>query len=287
MKRVFCCWMATFLTAMAVLPATADEAPKYTLRYKFQPGETIRWQVEHRSHVRTTVSGATQTVETVSISAKAWQCKDVRPDGTVTFEHRVEWVDMRQRLSGREEVRYNSRTDAQPPASFRDVAKSIGVPLSTVTMDAKGKVLRHERRGAPSSPQSESWMTTPLPDEAVPVGHRWTLPLEISLPLETGGVKQIKAVQQFVLESVKTGVATISVSTDVLTPVTDPRIESQLVERETSGRVRFDIDAGRVLDQQLDVDRHVVGFRGEASSIHYVNRFTEQLLPESAKTARK
>ena len=81
------------------------------------------------------------------------------------------------------------------------------------------------------------------------------------------------------MEEVKTGVATIRFSTDVLTPVTDPMVESQLVQRESVGRVRFDIDEGRILSQQIDIDKHVVGFRGDASSIHYVNRFSERLAP--------
>ena len=106
------------------------------------------------------------------------------------------------------------------------------------------------------------------------VGHTWSLPQDIEVPLPSGAIKKIKAVQQFVLEDVKTGVATIRVSTDILTPITDPAVESQLVQREAAGRVRFDIDAGRILGQQMDIDKHVVGFRGDASSIHYVNRFS-------------
>ena len=53
----------------------------------------------------------------------------------------------------------------------------------------------------------------------------------------------------------------------------NPAIEAQIVQREGSGVVRFDIEAGRIIGQQMDVDKHVVGFRGEASSIHYVTRF--------------
>ena len=56
-------WM---FAAAAVSSAVAGEPEKYTLRYKFHPGETIRWEVEHRSNVRTTVSGTTQTAETLS-----------------------------------------------------------------------------------------------------------------------------------------------------------------------------------------------------------------------------
>jgi hypothetical protein len=120
-----------------------------------------------------------------------------------------------------------------------------------------------------------------LPSEPVVIGHTWSIPQDIDVPLPSGAIKKIKAVQQFVLEDVKTGVATIHVSTIVLTPITDPAVESQLVQREADGRVRFDIDAGRLLGQQMDIDKRVVGFRGDASSIHYVNRFSERLLPDA------
>jgi hypothetical protein len=37
----------------------------------------------------------------------------------------------------------------------------------------------------------------------------------------------------------------------------------------------------------MDVDKSVVGFRGEASSIHYLTRFTEELLPVPAAVASR
>ena len=75
--------------------------------------------------------------------------------------------------------------------------------------------------------------------------------------------------------------ATIRVVSLVLTPLTDPALEAQAIRYMSSGSVRFDIAAGRVLSQQIDVDRRVVGFRGEVSSLHYVTRFTEQFRPET------
>lgn len=285
MKNVLTGTAAILLLAFAISFAVADEAEKYTLRYKFQPGETIRWRVEHQSRVRATVSGSTQKTQTLSTSVKAWRVAEVQPDGTATFEHRVDWVDMRQTLTGRAEVRYDSRTGTKPPPGFENAARSVGVPLDTIQMDARGKVLHRKNirpQPAPASGNSptpnESWLTIPLPEEPVPVGYVWSLPQQIDVPLPNGTVKKIKAVQRFELEEVKTGVATIRVSTDILTPITDPAIESQLVQREVTGVVRFDIDNGRILSQQMDIDKHVVGFRGEASSIHYVNRFSEKLL---------
>lgn len=274
-----------FLTSFTSVSGAEEE--KFSLRYQFQPGETLRWNVEHRSLVRTSVSGSTQTAETTSKSAKVWKVKEVKSDGTATFEHVVEWVDMQQKMSGSAEVRYDSRTGNKPPPGFEDVAKSVGIPISVITMDNHGKIVNRVRKETKGVATNDGAITIPLPSEPIAVGHAWTFPCDIEVPLESGGVKKMKAIQQFKLEGVKTGVASIRVSTQIISPITDPAIEAQVVQRESSGVVRFDVDAGRIISQQMDVDKHVVGFRGEASSLHYVTRFSEQWIGNASKTADK
>lgn len=286
---------ALLVVTLVCLPARAGNSEKndgqqYTLRYKFAPGETVRWEVVHRAKIRTTVSGTTQTAETVSSSVKAWRVTEVAEDGTATFEHAVDSVDMSQKLTGRAEVRYNSQTDKDPPPGFENIAASLGVPLSVVTMDHCGQIVkrqRHEVKGA-AKDEGDSQMTIPLPEKAVAVGESWTFPYDVDVPLPNGTVKKVKTQQKFTLAEVTGDIAAIEVATQILTPIHDPAIEAMLIQRESHGTVRFDIDAGRVIGQQMDLDRRVVGFRGEASSLHYVTRFTEDLMTgESAKTAER
>jgi hypothetical protein len=278
---------------LAMASATFADAPspqegeRFTLRYQFHAGEILRWNVVHRYQIRTSVSDTTQTAETNSISVKAWWVKEVSADGTATFEHLVESVDMRQKLTGRDEVRYNSQTDKHVPQGFEDVARAVGVPLSVVTIDPKGKVIHRKRNPVKASVANEGPMTVQLPDEPVAVGSRWTSPQDIDVAVPGGGIRKVKAMQTFTLDGVKTGVATIRVDTQVLTPIHDPALESQVMQYETSGIVRFDLDAGRILSQQMDVDKGAVGFRGEASSIRYISRFTEEFLPPQAKVAAR
>ena len=307
MKRLAYGTAAFLLATLPAIIGLADDATTengkqekpsaetYTLRYKFHAGETLRWEVEHQTLVRATYGGTTQSSEMQSQSNKAWRVIEVRPDGEATIEHRVEWINMRQKLSGSKEVCYDSRTDAKPPQGFQDAAKSVGVLLSTIRLDAVGKVVSLKRHNADPkkqsssqpTPQDDCWLTVPLPNKPVAVGDAWSVPQNIEVPVERVAVKKIKAVQRFLLEDVKTGVATIRVSTDILTPVTDPAIESQLVQRDVSGKVRFDIDEGRVIGQQMNIDKSVIGFHGDASSMHYVNRFSERLSSAVADTAEK
>lgn len=286
------CLLACGLALLAPSAGSADEpsgppkAETFRLRYKFRPGETVRWEVEQQAQIRTTVSGTTQTAETTTTSTKAWKITNVDPQGAATFVHSVEAIDMRHKLTGRQEVRYNSRTDKEVPDGFQDAAKSVGVPLTEITMDATGKVLKREEK-RPSATNPNSQITLPLPGEAVAVGHVWHHPYEVSANAKDGSVKKIKVQQRLTLVDVKNGVATIKIETQVLTPIHDPQIEAQLVQGDTNGTIRFDVDAGRLLGMQTDLDKHVVGFQGESSSMHYLMRLTEKLLPPSSATAAK
>ncbi len=261
--------------------SSPSDAKKYTLRYKFHPGETLRWQVVHRARIATTVSGTTQTAETISSSVKVWKIAKVDDQGTATFENLVESVDMSQKLTGRAELRYNSREDEKAPPGFESVAASLGMPLSTTVLDNRGTIIKREHKDVKAAAQAESQLTIVLPEDPVAVGQSWGIPFDSDVPLPDGSFKKIRTQQKFTLTRVSNGVATIDVVTQILTPIHDPAIEALLIQRESHGSLQFDIDAGRVIGQQMDLDRRVVGFRGEASSLHYVTQFTEELLADS------
>lgn len=283
---------ALFLVLSVASPITADDsdgadnAEKYLLRYQFKPGETVRWRVVHLAKVKTTVGGTTQTAETVSKSIKAWKVTDVTESGSATFEHKVEKVDMRSKVTGRQEVSYNSSTDEKAPAGFESVADSVGILLSLITLNDRGEVIgRRNEHNATTSP-NEGQVTMTLPEEPVKVGETWSFPYEMVIPGNNGTVVKIKTQQKYSLERVKNGVATIHMATVILTPIHDPAIEAQLIQRQTEGTIRFDIEAGRVLSQQMDLDKRVVGFAGrtDPSSLHYLTRFTEELVTETPQT---
>jgi hypothetical protein len=273
-------------------PYRVDEAPQagarsYKLRYKFKPGETVRWEVEHKAKIRTTVQGTTQTAETSSDSIKVWKVKSVDAEGNATFVYSVERVDMRQKFDGRQETHYNSSTDDKPPHGFENVAKAVGIPLATLTLDPLGAVIKREENYVQAAPLQEN-VTLPLPENALTTGEEWTMPADITVTLPEGErkvTKKIKARQLYRLESVDEGVATIRLETQVLTPVNDPQIEAQIVQSKANGAVHFDIAAGRILSQESDIDEHVNGFQGAASSMHYITRFSEKLLPDSNRAA--
>ena len=93
---------------------------------------------------------------------------------------------------------------------------------------------------------------------------------------EDGTQKKIQTQQQYKLEKVEAGVATIKVDH----PGADAGKRSQapianraaLAERHD----QFDVDAGRLLHKQMDIDQEVFGFSGAESHMQYLARFTEE-----------
>jgi len=282
---------AALLAVLCLSPAVTQAAeetakPRYLLRYKFTQGEKVRWQVEHLATVRNTVAGTTHTAETKSKSVKGWEILKFDDQGNATFTHLVSSVDMLQKLTGRQEVRYNSVTDEKPPLVFEQVAADVGVPLSEIIINPRGETIKREEKRDRPQP-STGQITILLPEDEVGVGDEWKFPYTEKVAHQDGRVKEVKTRQRFKLVKVSNGIATISVETQVLTPIHDPVIEAQLAQRETKGSVRFDIEQGRIVSQRMDVDKRVHGSQGDASLMHYVSRFTEEIIRGEPKTARR
>lgn len=259
---------------------------EYELKYQFRRGEAIKTKVVHLATTETTIRGTTQESKSRSVSTKVWKVTHLQADGSATFEHSVEKVEMWQKVTGRAEITYNSETDKKAPLEYEQAADSVGKPISIVTVDAAGEVLTREDK-KPGATMGLGQITTPLPKGKVKIGHEWEFPTEITLVLGEGRVKKVKTRQLYTLEQVKTGVATISVRTEVLTPINDPKLEVQLVQQLTNGEIKFDLDAGRILSKQMDWDETVVGFNGTDSNLKYLARFTEESLDAAAEVAAK
>lgn len=260
-------------------------APAYLLAYKFAAGDEVRTKVVHLVTVETKIEGTENSDSSRSVSNRLWRIKQVDGSGNVVFENIVESVDMWTKSTGRAEVRYNSQTDKMPPNDYLLVAESMGKVLSVVTMDPHGRIISRDDKQKQFNPGIGE-LTIPFPAQPVKAGATWSIPDEVRVKLDDGSIKKISTRQRYKLEKVENGVATITVATQVLTPVNDPKIQSQLVQRLQEGTIKFDVDAGRLLHKQMDLDQSVFGFSGPNSHMQYLARFTEELATAETTAAK-
>ena len=265
--------------------ALTAEGENHTLVYKFTAGEEVRTRVLQESTVDTKIKGVVSIAKSRSVSTKVWKITAVDSQGNITLENSVADADMWQSVTGMPELKYNSRTDKSPPLGYQYVADSIGKPLATLTITPAGKLM--ERKGDQQQHNAGLGdLAIPLPDGPVKEGDTWEIPEDIRLKIDDVNLS-IKVRQFYRLVLVRTGVATISLETQVLTPVRDPKILSQLVQRMQKGTIKFDIDAGRLLHRQMDLNESILGFSGPESHMNYLSRTTEEPVENvpAAKTA--
>lgn len=285
------CFVALFFGAIASFavaaetaepkPAAAVAAPsteKYLLRYKFAMGEVLRYDVNHATKTRNNMEGHSQEVETQSESVKSWKVTDVLPNGEMEFIHVVEWVKMTNDSPDTPTNTYDSREKAAVPRGFEQVARAVDVPLSIVRIAADGKVTFREQKHPQPKTQEDMPITLGLPEGEIAVGEKWSHPYGVDVQRKSGAKLQVQTRRVCKLREVKNGVAVIEVEYQILTPV-DPYVRAQLVERITDGSVRFDVAKGRIISQEHNVDKRILGFAGKASSMHFVSRLQERLLP--------
>jgi hypothetical protein len=251
---------------------------KHDLRYKFEAGETMRYEVLHLVVVDTKILETRQEAKTRSLSTKVWKVEGVDDKGNATIIHSVSDLDMWNRIHGEklQESRYNSKTDDKAPLGYESVAKSVGVPLCKVVVNPQGQVTGRQDLQNITSPAGD--VLPPLPPNPVKVGDRWYSPLEVRLKDQAGEFRRIKTRRVFELAEVTDGIATISVTPQILTPFEDAQIRMQLIKRMNGGEIKFDIARGRILTRDLDLDETVIGFNGAASIMQYVCCFREKLL---------
>jgi hypothetical protein len=269
-------------TASNAAPPAAGK--KYDLRYRLRAGEILRYDVEHEAAIRSTIDESTQAAQTQTSSVKAWKVIDVLPNGQMEFANVVESVKMVNQLPDRAATEYDSRRDKTPPPGFEQAAKAVGVPLSLIRITPRGEIVRRNIKVKQEAAEDDAAIVVRLPDKPVAVGDTWDEEHKLMVEVQDGS-KPLESRRHFKLTNVANGIATIEVTYQVLSPVT-PQIESQIVARLMKGTVRFDIRRGRVVGQQMEVDKRILGFAGPTSSLHYVMRMQEELAGP-AKVARK
>ncbi len=269
-------------TSAAVTDAVTTK--EYRLAYRMKVGQNIRSQIVHLVSMDTKIEGEFESLKSRSVSTRVFQISNVDDQGNMTFVHLVEDAELWQKVTGKDEVRYDSKRNEVVPESYIKVAEAIGKPLATITVSPAGTVVRRDDAVSQFNP-GIGMLLPQLPQRSVRIGQRWFSTEKVRVRLKNGRVQAIQLRKQYKLEQVKNGLATISVRTQVLTPVNDPKIQSQLMQRLQHGTIQFDLDAGRIYSSKMELDERVIGFRGAASMIHYLSRMTEtQVISNGSRT---
>ena len=285
MYRVFCC--LSLIASFFVSNLTAEDTGEgFLMRYALEPGQTLRYEVTHAAKTKTRIKGDEEVTNVHTISQRHLAVKDSSDSGS-TFDHVVDSVEMTQQLGDQDEIRWDSGSGEDPPKMFSKVADQIGQTLATITVNDRGQETDREDFGGTKASLGMGTLTLALPEEPIKIGGSWTVPREVKTRTEDNEVKTIKIREVYTLEKVQTGVATLSIRSEPLTPINAESVKAQVVQQLSNGEIRFDLDAGHMISKNLDWDETVVGFQGPNSMMEYRAKMTETLIPETERSAKR
>ena len=272
--------------------AQAEGGETYLMRYAFVPGTRLTSQVTHMATNYTKVNSSEENSSSRTVSHKTWdfiRCEN----GEFTFEYRITDIDMSQRVGSGAEIRYSSKQEEEPMPQFKEVAETVNELRSTVTIDEQGLIIaRSDHKNPPNLGMGD--ITLPLPSDPVSIGASWESPRELRIQREDGSLKLVKFRELFRLEKVSAGIATISVRSEMITIINEPKEEAQVLQQLSDGTIKFDLDAGQMIAKNLEWDKRVVGFAGPGSVMEYSARLDEEVIssevtassPRTATTQR-
>jgi hypothetical protein len=248
----------------------------FLFQYRFTPGLSIQSEVVHLAKTDTKVDSSSQNSNSRTVSQKVWDVTKVE-NGEMTFEYRIVEIDMSQRVGSDPEIRYSSKSAEQPARQFQAAAESVGKVISTVTIDEQGMIVaRSDETNPPNLGMGD--ITLPVPADPIAIGSTWEIPREMRIRRDDGTTKTVRFRELFRLDKVSAGVASITVRSEMLTPIDDPKEEAQVLQQLSNGTIKFDLDAGRMISKELAWDKAVVGFSGNGSVMDYSARLDENVV---------
>lgn len=277
------------LLLTAALPA---EETSYLLRYKFQPDQSVHYDVRDVSELTTRHNAFVETAKNNSEVRRHFRVVSVNAQGVATLELSLDRVKMTAQFGNHPEVKYDSTAKDVPPKQFREVHRAIGTVQARGEFSRTGQLLKviPVGPGAKEIADLSSNTQNPLvvfPEEPVKLQGAWKETLTVDVAVDRTLKRPVKLLRTYKLEKVEDGIAEISLQTVVITPVNDPALEAQLIQRTPGGVVRFDLEKGMLLSRKLTVEDSVIGAFGAQSSVAARSEHLEKLVTAEELAAEK
>jgi hypothetical protein len=264
----------------------AQPAAKVLLAYKFRPNDALRYRVVHDTEMTVHFNQAKQIDRHYSETSRHLRIVSVDPSGAADVEIVIDRVYLKAQRgeSGSDEFDSDDPdTRATKFEKYKAIYDSIGQPQARLTLSPAGKVLKFTPLGqfkdAATDAEPVKSILTHFPEKPVAVGDKWSEEYDVEVSLEQGLKQKVTMIRKFRLLSVDKSIARIELKTGVVTPISDPHVEAQLIQRDLSGVIEFDLDRGSIVSRKHNVNKTVINPFGSPSSLKAVSTYEERLLP--------
>jgi hypothetical protein len=272
--------LAGWLLLIGVAPAHAQ-----VLRYHWQQGQVLEYQVEQATKAVEVVGDNTSTSSTKVSEVKRWEVLAVDSAGVGTIRLSLVRLRLETDADGETLLFDSTAPDKSNPQLQEQLSKFVGVPLVALRVGPDGKVLeiKEGKYGTLNKYETEAPFVAVLP--TIATAPRWERNYKITLEPPQGTGEKFEALQTY--EEVPGGrngpTQTYALKTTVKKLPEAVADQLPLLPLQPQGTVEFDTAAGLMRKANLAIDKEVKGHQGDGSSYHFTSSYVETLLPSTRK----
>jgi hypothetical protein len=263
------------------------EDATYLLRYKFQPGQFLYFEVDNSMKIVTQYESAKEEVANTSQAWKQLRVVSVDDAGNALLEPMVERVRMKALRDDEVAGTYDSAEDAEAPPQFQQIKDTVGAVMARVNVAPNGDLLevvpiaKNNPALLEAAKKNDPRLNflVVMPKTPVRIGDTWKDKFPAEVTVDKGLKQQMTIHRTYKLMSVNGNIAVINLKTAVIPMPDDPQILVQLIQRTPSGVIEFDMEKGLVVSTNTQIDATVHNAFGPKSSMSAKTTSIEKLLP--------
>ncbi|HUQ70240.1 MAG TPA: hypothetical protein VM165_11985 [Planctomycetaceae bacterium] len=262
----------------------------YPLAYKFTPGTFAHYEVTQKSVILSRYEQGQEKMNNESTTTKHFRVVTADAAGVAQLEPIIDRVKMAVTFNDVNKVEYDSADPGPAPRGFEAVAATIGKSTARIHLTPNGELTKVT--ALPDAPASLTALAAkadpsmnfliPLPREAVGIGAVWKDRYQVPVVVGEGLSQPVTLQREFALTKVTGAVATITFQTKIITPMDNPQVQAQLLQRTPAGTIEFDLDRGLIVAQTTKASGEVVQAFGANTKMQASLETTERLIPQTA-----
>jgi hypothetical protein len=276
-ERMIRMWMPAITLFLVLSGRSSGQGPG--LQFRWQPGLTLSYRVEHVTSASETLGGQTSESKTKLKLQKQWKVLEVDSAGVATLQLALAALRL-ETVAGTGKLLFDSADPAKSDPDLRSqLQKYVGPPIALLRIDARGRVVevKESQHGPASRWESELPFIVMLPDAGPQPGQTWERSYKITLEPPQGTGEKYDAVQKYDCKAVEAGTATMGLTTILKSMPENLLDRVPLLQLQPEGEVVFDLENGRLAKAVLHIKKEMTGQQGQGSSYRFESTYTEEI----------
>ncbi len=259
----------------------AETAEKYQLNYQFKVGDFVHYRVRDSSSYTTQKDSISETAKNQSTAWRQYRVVSVDQSGEAVLELMIERVRLQAQFDDSPPIVFDSTDPELQPESFKQILQTVGKPMSRIRVDRYGNLLEVHNYFGKQPKQADPALNflVVFPQKPIAINETWKQDLEVEVPVSKTLREKVKLRRIYQLKSVEKDLATISLSTILVTPIRDPAVKVRLMQMTPSGTIQFDMKRHLLISRKVKIDDQIVGAFGAGTLVKAVSVREEVLQP--------